>query len=393
VRAVTCQHGTLAVEELPTPVPGAGQLLVAVERCGICGSDLHARRHADELADVLVLAGYDRYMRSNQSVVMGHEVYGSIAERGPETRGRLKVGTPVVSIPLVRLQRKVDGIGLSSDAPGGYAEQVVVQESLTLAVPNGLSPDIAALTEPMAVAWHAVNRGEVSRKDVAVVIGCGPVGLAVIAVLKARGVATIIACDLSAGRRELALRCGAHVVVDPAVESPFDAAGGHGEFDSMPGSYNAAIDAIESMSKLPLPWWRVWRALERTGATAPKHPIVFECVGVPGMIDSVLAGVPLYSRVIVVGVCMGTDAIRPALGINKEIDLRFVVGYTPLEFRDTLHALADGRVNASPILTGKVGLDGVTRAFEVLGNPNAHAKILIDPSSPGTEVTQSTDWA
>lgn len=387
MRAVTCRHGTLAVEELPTPVPSAGQLLVAVERCGICGSDLHARRHADELADVLVLAGYDRYMRSDQSVVMGHEVYGRVAERGPETRGRLKAGTPVVSIPLVRRQRKVDGIGLSSDAPGGYAEQVVVQESLTLAVPNGLSPDIAALTEPMAVAWHAVNRGDVSRKDVTVVIGCGPVGLAVIAVLKSRGVGTIVASDPSAGRRELALRCGAHVVVDPSEESPFVAAAGHGEFDSMPGSYNAAIDAIESMSRLPVPWWQVWRALERTGATSPKHPIVFECVGVPGMIDSVLAGAPLYSRVIVVGVCMGTDAIRPALGINKEIDLRFVVGYTPLEFRDTLHALADGRVNASPMLTGHVGFDGVARAFEVLGNPNAHAKILIDPSSPGADVT------
>ena len=206
---------------MPAPVPGVGQLLVDVKRCGICGSDLHARRHADELADVLLLAGYDRYMRSNQPVVMGHEIYGTVAERGPQTRGKLKVGTPVVAIPLVRQGSKVDGIGLSMDAPGGYAEQVVVQESLTLAVPNGLSANLAALTEPMAVGWHAVNRGDVGKKDVAIVIGCGPVGLAVIAVLRARGVATIIASDPSVGRRTLATRVGAHIVVDPAQDSPF----------------------------------------------------------------------------------------------------------------------------------------------------------------------------
>jgi threonine dehydrogenase-like Zn-dependent dehydrogenase len=388
VKAVTCSHGELSVVEIAAPVPGDGQLLVTVERCGICGSDLHARRHADELAEVLVLAGYDRYMRSSQPVIMGHEVYGVVADRGPETRGKLKIGTPVVAIPLVRHGRTVNGVGLSMDAPGGYAEQLILQESLTLAVPNGLSADIAALTEPMAVGWHAVNRGDVGKKDVAVVLGCGPVGLAVIAVLKARGVESIVASDLSAGRRALALRCGAHVAVDPSQESPYAAAAGHGEFDSMPASYNAAIDAIEGMAKLPVPWWSTWRALQATGATEPKHPIIFECVGVPGMIDGVLAGAPLYSRVVVVGVCMGVDAIRPSLGVNKEVDLRFVVGYTPLEFHDTLRALAEGKVDASPILTGRVGLDGVADAFDVLGDPETHAKILIDPSIRGTEIAR-----
>lgn len=83
---------------------------------------------------------------------------------------------------------------------------------------------------------------------------------------------------------------------------------------------------------------------------------------------------------IVVGVCMGEDKLRPAMAIGKEIDLRFVFGYTPLEFRDTLHMLADGKVDASPLVTGTVGLDGVAGAFADLGNPEKHAKILIDPS-------------
>ena len=78
---------------------------------------------------------------------------------------------------------------------------------------------------------------------------------------------------------------------------------------------------------------------------------------------------------------MTPDSIRPAMAINKEIDLRFVVGYTPLEFRDTLHMLADGTVNAAPIVTGTVGLDGVEGAFAALADPEAHAKVLIDPAN------------
>jgi threonine dehydrogenase-like Zn-dependent dehydrogenase len=82
---------------------------------------------------------------------------------------------------------------------------------------------------------------------------------------------------------------------------------------------------------------------------------------------------------------MEPDRIRPAMAINKEIDLRFVVGYSPLEFRDTLHMLADGRVDAGPLVTGTVGLEGVDRAFEVLADADEHAKILIDPKSAVSE--------
>ncbi len=99
------------------------------------------------------------------------------------------------------------------------------------------------------------------------------------------------------------------------------------------------------------------------------------------MIDQVIAGAPLFSRVVVVGVCMDDDSIRPAMAINKEIDLRFVLAYTPLEYRDTLHMLAEGKVDASPLVTGTVGLDGVERAFEALAAADTHAKILIDPRS------------
>jgi threonine dehydrogenase-like Zn-dependent dehydrogenase len=138
------------------------------------------------------------------------------------------------------------------------------------------------------------------------------------------------------------------------------------------------------MVRLRLPWWHVWRIADKLGAATPKHPVVFECVGVPGVIDDIITGAPMFSRVVVVGVCMGADKLRPSMAINKEIDLRFVLGYTPMEFRDTLHMLADGKVDVSPLITGTVGLDGVDNAFTALKDPEAHAKILIDPRSDAT---------
>ncbi|MCW2750863.1 MAG: alcohol dehydrogenase [Aeromicrobium sp.] len=387
MRAVTCHEGNLAVTELETPQPAKGQLLVEVQRCGICGSDLHARLHGDELADVVVEVGYDDFMRSDQQIVMGHEFYGVIADHGPGSRKRLPVGTPVVALPLLRSHGEIHTTGLSAKAPGAYAEHLLTQETLTLKVPNGLSADAAVLTEPMAVGWHAVARGEVGKKDVAVVIGCGPVGLAVITILKSRGVRTIIASDLSPGRRDLAKRCGADIVVDPNEGSPFANAADYKHFTSAPAAFGAAMDAIDAMSRLPVGWWHAWRAAEKVGATNPKAPVIFECVGVPGMIDSIMAGAPLFSRIVVVGVCMGADKLRPSMAINKEIDLRFVLGYTPLEFRDTLHALADGKIDATPMLTGRVGLDGVATAFDALGDPETHAKIVIDPRLTGSDVS------
>jgi threonine dehydrogenase-like Zn-dependent dehydrogenase len=135
------------------------------------------------------------------------------------------------------------------------------------------------------------------------------------------------------------------------------------------------------LRKVPkLPWARVLRAAEAAGAT-PSGPVVFECVGVPGIIDQVINAAPLATRVVVVGVCMEPDTIRPAMAINKEIELRFVFAYQPHEFHEALHLIASGTVDPRPLITGTVGLDGVADAFEVLGDPEKHAKILIDPTS------------
>ncbi len=380
MRAVVCQNGKLEVVELPAPRPGRGQVLIDVLHCGICGSDLHARQHADQQADALAEVGYDRAMRSDQQVVMGHEFCGAVAAYGPGCTAKLPIGTAVVAMPLVRNGAEPDAIGISAAAPGAYAEQVVVEESLMFPVPDGLAPEVAALTEPMAIGWHAVRRGEVKKGDVAIVIGCGPVGLAVVCMLKAQGVRTVVASDLSVGRRTLAQACGADIVVDPRDTAPYAAAGNRGFVPGVAANAALGISTMEKLRRLPVPWHTVWRLIDKLGI-APKRPVIFECVGVPGMLDDVITGAPMSSRVVVAGVCMVPDTIRPVIGINKQVDLRFVVGYTPLEFHDTLRMIAAGKVDPRPMVTGTVGLDGVEAAFEALGDPDTHAKILIDPRS------------
>jgi threonine dehydrogenase-like Zn-dependent dehydrogenase len=382
MRAVACQHGELDLIERPEPEPGPGQVRIEVVRCGICGSDLHARHGIDQWAEMAVKAGYDRFGRSAEAVVFGHEFSGRVAEYGPKCRKDLAADTPVVALPLLRGPQGVDLTGLTPHAPGAYAEQLLVQESMMMAVPNGLDPAVAALTEPLAVALHAVRRGEVGKRDVAIVVGCGPVGLGVILMLKASGVRTVLASDYSAGRRALAGRCGADIVIDPTRDSPYGPQEDPGWLTSLPDALELALDTREKLGRLPgIGWWRPWRLAERLGL-GPKRPVIFECVGVPGVIASIVDSAPLFSRVVVAGVCVGPDSFTPAMAINKEIDLRFVLGYTPPEFRETLHMLAEGKVDPRPMITGTVGLAGVSDAFSDLEDPERHAKILIDPSLP-----------
>lgn len=382
MKAVICHRGALTASDVPDPVPSRGQVLLRVLRCGICGSDLHARRAGDELATVMVASGYDGFMRSDQHVVLGHEFVGEVADYGTECRQKVPTGTPVVAFPLVRKDGAVHPIGLSAEAPGGYAEFVLVEESLMLPVPNGLPAETAVLTEPMAVAWHAVRRAEISKRTPAVVVGCGPIGLAIVSVLKASGVRMVCASDPSARRRELAYSLGADVVVDPESRSPYDVTARRGMIRTLPDGAELAVSTMERLHRLPIPWPYVFRGVEKLGL-GPRAPVIFECVGIPGMLDDIITSAPFFSRVIVVGVCMGPDRIRPAMAINKELDLRFVLGYSPLDFRNTLHCLADGELNGGSLVTGKVGLDGVNTAFDALTRADVHAKVLVDPQTAG----------
>jgi threonine dehydrogenase-like Zn-dependent dehydrogenase len=358
MRAAVMRDRMLAVADVPAPDPGPGEVLVRTLACGICGSDLHALKHADAFVETARRAGNPRVMDLGRDVVMGHEFCAEIVEHGPATVRALRAGTRVCSRPVLMRATGPETIGYSNEHPGGYGEYMRLSEALLLPVPNGLATDHAALTEPMAVGVHAVARARLEPDDAPLVIGCGPVGLAVIAALRLAGAAPIVAADFSPRRRELAARLGADVVVDPALTTPWQ-------------SWREAAVWRDPARAPQLPPWQ---------PGPPRRPaVVFECVGVPGILDQLMAAAPRGARIVVVGVCMEADTVHPMLGISKELNLQFVLGYTQDEFAATLRHIAEGAIPVAPLITGHVGVDGVPQAFLDLASPERHAKILVHP--------------
>jgi threonine dehydrogenase-like Zn-dependent dehydrogenase len=337
MRAAVLRDGRMVVrDDAPDPVPGPGQVLVAVKACGICGSDLHFAAHGAQVLQMSNrVAGGRGVMEVDlaRDVYMGHEFSAEVLEAGPDTETH-PAGTLVTSIPLVLSDKGVEPIVYSNSTIGGYAERMLLSAMLLLPVPNGLDLKHAALTEPLAVGLHAVNKSNIAPGETALVLGCGPIGTAIIACLMARGVETIAASDFSPKRRELATAMGAHQVLDPAQGSPFDSV---------------------------------------------KAAVVFEAVGVPGIIDDVLLRARPGTRLIVAGVCMESDTVHPFFAIAKEMSMQFCLAYTPEEFADSLRAIAEGAIDVAPLITGEVGLDGVGAAFDDLADPERHCKILVTP--------------
>jgi threonine dehydrogenase-like Zn-dependent dehydrogenase len=355
MRAAVTRGGRLIVGEVPDPVPSSGHVVVRSLAAGICGSDLHALAdfpHFTGLMDSVGVPAID----PAADCVFGHEFCAEVVEHGPDTAGTLPVGTRVCSVPIIVGPTGVEQIGYSNAYPGALAEHMVLQELLCLPVPDGLATDLAALTEPLAVGEHAVGLAGLTEGQPCLVVGCGPVGLAVIAALKGRGHGPVLAADFSPARRRLAEAFGADEVLDPAEGSPHDR----------------------------WPDFGIARTLmERIGAgmlgAAVKDPVIFEAVGVPGMLQSLIAEAPPHSRIVVVGVCMHTDSIEPFMAVVKEMELRFSFGYTPDEFAATLARLADGVPGADLLVTSVVDLAGTPGAFDTLRTPGEHGKILVKP--------------
>jgi threonine dehydrogenase-like Zn-dependent dehydrogenase len=343
MRAAVLRGGQMVVrDDVDDPVPGLGQVLVEVRACGICGSDLHFAKHGATMVELMGQMrgtpdlGVPRVDLA-RDVFMGHEFAAEVLDVGPDTDGPAP-GTLVTSVPIMVSATGIADLAYTNLLPAGYSERMLLSAPLLLTVPNGLDARRAALTEPMAVGLHAVNRSAIAPGEGAVVIGCGPVGIAVIAALRQRGVEPIVAADFSPMRRSLATAMGAHHVVDASSDDVFEA----------------------------------WAA-----QGGGRQLVVFEAVGVPGVIDSVFRAAPSKSRVVVVGVCMGGDQVTPFWGITKELSVHFAFGYDLDEFSGSLRAIAEGVVDVAPMITGEVGLDGVAGAFEDLGQPDRHCKILV----------------
>lgn len=335
------QQGQFITEQRKQPTPGAGQVLVRNLACGICGSDLHLFKmlrtmHAND--------------GTNLEMVLGHEFCSEIVAYGPNTQGQLPIGQRVCSIPYLKTAEGQDAIGASPTAAGAYSEYMVLTEEFLIPVPDATTTEAAALAEPLAVAIHAVAKAQLNGQDIAMVMGCGPIGLATIAALKMRGIEHIIAADFSPKRRTLANDMGATVVVDPAVDSAF----------------TALNDAVGDNG---------------------KNAVIFECIGAPGLLAKICTDAPTNARVVIAGVCTEDDTFNPFVAMQKELNIQFVFYYQPEEFAQALQVLADDKINWRPFITGKVGLNGINTAFESLLNPENHAKILIDPRLSGSSIT------
>ena len=357
MRAVVARQGVLSCEEIAELTPAEGQVLVKTLSCGICGSDLHALHHLDHMAEMgrrtnSIGGGMD----PRAGVVFGHEFSAEVLDYGPGSSRPLKAGTRVVSMPVIMGPTGGASVGYSNQYPGGFAERMLLSEAMLLEVPNGLSEREAAMTEPFAVGAHAVARAAMDEPAAALVIGCGPVGLAVIAGLKARGFGPVTAADFSPARRRMAEVMGADMVVDPARDSP------HAKWSDM----GVPATGLEQM-------------MARMSGQAVKRAIIFECVGVPGVIQSLLEAAPNGAQIVVAGVCMDPDTIEPFLAITKQIDFRFVLGYTAEEFAGTLRQIADGVIDVKPVITDAVGLAGVADAFRRLADPESQVKIVVEP--------------
>src|ERR1700712_1176809 len=358
MRAAVFRKGTIVVDTLPDPVPTEGQVLVRTLACGICGSDLHAAKHTPQFVNLARRAGNRWAMDADRDVVFGHEFCCEVVDYGPSTQARLAPGSLVCSMPMTLAGETVQGIGYSNDIAGGFAQYMPLADRMLLPVPNGLPASSAALTEPLAVGWHAVQSARLAPDDVPLVIGCGPVGLAVIAGLAIRNIHPIIAADYSPARRDLALKMGADIVIDPAEVSPYES----WAKTATPAGYDGS------------------RYAQLFGLGPRLRPaVIFECVGVPGVIQQIMEGAPPSARIVVVGVCMQTDQFEPFFGIVKQLNVQFVLAYNAQEFAESLHHIAEGKVDVSPLITGTVGLDGVSDAFAELANPERHAKVLVDP--------------
>jgi 2-desacetyl-2-hydroxyethyl bacteriochlorophyllide A dehydrogenase len=342
MKAVVLQEGVLTVEDVPEPLPGEGQLLLSTRTCGICGTDLHAHHHIDSFLAGLTASGSPLPVDPRGKIIMGHEFCGEVVGRGPNTSNRIPDGRLVVALPFVTGAHGAEYVGYSNRFPGGFAEQIVITEKLAHEVPNGLSAERAALTEPFAVGAHAVARANIAPSSgVILVVGCGPIGLAVIAALKARGLGPVIAMDFAAGRRGFAEAIGADEVVDAAAETQKSVWARHG------------------------------------AGKRGRQAVVFECVGRPGIAQAIIDEVPRNAKVVIVGNALEACTIDQVKAFNLELEIVFAMNYAPAEFASTLADIAEGRIDTDAVSTQVIRADEVPQAFAELKAGERQSKVLI----------------
>lgn len=341
MKAAFVQNGAIEVGEVGEPIPSAGQALVRTHSCGLCASDahfLHSGQHVIDLSRKFggAYAGLD----TSRAFVPGHEYVGEVIDYGPGSKRTVKPGRRVTSMPIMRQGGSHAVVGFSHECPGGCGELMLLDEDFLIEIPDGLPDEIAAMTEPLAVGLEHARRGRADKGDVALVVGCGAIGLGVIVGLKLMGVGPIVAADFAPDRREMALRMGADVIVDPRETSPYG----------------------------PLP--------DLGGRTAN---LIYECVGRPGMLQEIVSGAGFEARIVMGGYCMEPEQLYVFSAQNKRLNIQFAAGEEPQDMDLALRTIADGKIDIAAWVGGRIGLSGVAEAVATMADPGAPVRTVVDP--------------
>ena len=328
-------YGTrdIRVEEIETPKPGDGGMLVRVRACGICGSDLHAYKNAS---------------RTTTGIARGHEITGDVVEVGANVRD-VKVGDRVFAnsvIPCFKCEAckrkdywqcpemKQGGF----TANGGFAEYLLVPTPYITKLTETMSYQDGALAEPTGVGCAVVNAVEPKTDGAAVVLGVGMVGLGAVAKLRALGVSKVIASDISEKRLEAAKELGADLVINPTEE-----------------------DVVK-------------RVMEETSGRGADS--VIETAGLPVTFLQAIDMGGMNSRI---GIVTGTEEpfeFNPGVLLRKKNRIIPVLGSA---FRDGFEVVKAGGVKDRQVVSHAFPLDRINEAFETAINTKESVKVMIEP--------------
>ena len=350
MRAVTLKAGTLGLREIPTPAPGPGQVLVRTLACAICASDHHYMDHPEiARADKSGM----RVEAHDADVVMGHEYCGEVVAYGPGTKETWPVGTRVTSPPALLGAEGMRIIGMAPDAPGGFGEYFLLNEFLARAVPADIAPERVALNDAMAVGWYYTRLGTEhlpATGAVPLVLGLGAIGQSVVAALRHRESGPIVAADFAPSRRELALQMGADVVIDPAVESPWEA---------WRRAAWGAPDEVHDRIRL---------------SSLPKQ-VVYEMVGRNGVLGDVIDNCEIGTRILSCGGA-AEDLIHTTAAHMKGINLQIGGGPMPDDWYECLDHVVAGTLDPMPLMGETVSLDELADAVDRARSASAPVRIV-----------------
>jgi len=332
VRAVSLVEAErLEVVDMPAPEPEAGELLIRVSACGICGSDLTS------------------FKRGLFIGVPGHEVAGVIESVGDDVEG-WRAGDGAVLQPAAgcgscgeclggSYHRCIESLtGSGTTRPGGYAELMAAHADRLRPLPAGLAPEVACLAEPLSVAIHGIRRvGGPRDGEDAIVLGLGSIGLLATAALRWLGAGRVFGADPVDVRRELASELGAHAVAAGARE------------------LRAEVDGA---------------------------PLVLECTGRPEAIQQAIDLASPGGRVVLLGIAVAEVTVIPLFWITREITVAGSINSRFEDFDEALGLLAV-RPEVAGIVTARIPLQEVPATFEALLHPSGLGKVVIDPRLPG----------